>query len=165
MRRPKYMQKKRWSSKDERGVAIFIALFALLLMSAIAAGMMFMSNTETKINFNYRDAQSSYFASEGGLEEARERLRNTGLASAVTPPLAMPDLANQTGVLYIVNPRSTETVAPWDSANPYFDDELCHENFSGLALTNAGANTPCSAAPSGATWYTSYTSIEPYVST
>jgi len=36
------------------------------------------------------------------------------------------------GVLYILNPTGSETVAPWSTTNTYFDDEICKEvNCSG----------------------------------
>ena len=54
--------KERIRKQREKGVALFIALVALLLMAAIATGMMFMANTESAINYNYRDAQFTYFA-------------------------------------------------------------------------------------------------------
>ena len=74
---------------NERGVALVIALFALLILSAIATGMMFMADTETAVNMNYRDAQQAYFGSMAGLEEAHERLRPNS-ANLVTAPTGMP---------------------------------------------------------------------------
>ena len=66
--------KERIRKQREKGVALFIALVALLLMAAIATGMMFMANTESAINYNYRDAQFTYFAAGAGLEDAPDDL-------------------------------------------------------------------------------------------
>ena len=60
--------------KNERGVALLIALIALLLLTAIAATMIFTSNIESSINTNYRAEQQAYFAARAGLEEARTRM-------------------------------------------------------------------------------------------
>ncbi len=42
----------------ERGIALLIVLMALFLISAVGMGMIFMSNTETSINQNYKDTHN-----------------------------------------------------------------------------------------------------------
>src|SRR5436305_2220447 len=59
---------------NERGIALFMAIFALMLLSAIAAGFMYLANTETAVNANYRSGQQAYFAARAGLQEARLRI-------------------------------------------------------------------------------------------
>ena len=54
--------------------------------------------------------------------------------------------------------------APASTSNKYFDDELCHENFSGLGLTAVTRDIPCSTAVSG-TYYTTTTSTDPNTGT
>ncbi|PYX64148.1 MAG: hypothetical protein DMG74_14470 [Acidobacteria bacterium] len=44
---------------NERGIALLMVLLALLLLSAIGMGMMYMSDTETSINGNYRRSFTS----------------------------------------------------------------------------------------------------------
>jgi hypothetical protein len=143
--------KERIRKQREKGVALFIALVALLLMAAIATGMMFMANTESAINYNYRDAQFTYFAAGAGLEDAREMLRtDTVTWPTVYTPKGAPSASNQYGITYILNPLGSETVAPWDTSNKYFDDELCHEYPAELGITDTGTNVPCtSGAPAG----------------
>ena len=41
--------------KTQRGVAMMVALLALLLLAAIGMGLMFMADTENSVNNNYRD--------------------------------------------------------------------------------------------------------------
>jgi hypothetical protein len=148
--------------RSERGVAMLIALFALLLLASISMGMMFMSRTETLVNANYRDAQIAYFASQAGLEEARERIRTS---AGITAPAGLPALGAAGNVVYIINPGVGEVVAPWDIGNPYYDSELCHENFPGLGLTDSGANIPCprnsTGLPAAGGWYTAVNSNDP----
>jgi hypothetical protein len=134
--------------RNERGMALLLVLLTLLLLSAIGLGMMYMSDTETTVNGNYRDSQLAFFAMRAGLEEARDRMRSNSI-SPLTLPTAMPGTANS--ILYILNQVAGETVDPLDSSstNLYFDDELCHEAFTTLALSNPGTGVPCtSAAPS-----------------
>jgi hypothetical protein len=123
------------TKKNERGVALFIALFALLLLASIGMGMLFMANTETAVNYNYRDAQRTYFASQAGLELVRDAMRtNYNLI-----PQTMPAPGNPNGVIYITNPLPGEVVTPWIAGTPYFDSELCHEYDDELGIADPNA--------------------------
>jgi Tfp pilus assembly protein PilX len=165
--------KKRIAAKrgSERGIALIMALFALLLLSAIAMGMMYMADTETSVNNNYRDAQVAFFASQGGLQEARLRLMNdTSTALPRAPmgnipfitPTTMPGAASPTGLYYITNPAAGENVRPWDGANQWADTQLCKERY-GLTGGDGGAGVagvPCGAASlPGGVWYTNVASM------
>src|SRR3989442_13786084 len=85
----------------ERGMALLIALLALLLISAVGLGMMYMSTTESSINGNYKDTQTSFFAMRAGLEEMRDRMRSNSVAP-IALPAAMPGAANS--IVSIANP-------------------------------------------------------------
>jgi hypothetical protein len=151
--------KERIRKQREKGVALFIALVALLLMAAIATGMMFMANTESAINYNYRDAQFTYFAAGAGIEDAREMLRSDRLVDPEFTPKGSPSTSNAKGIIYVLNPLGGETIEPWNMAdtNPYKDDELCHEFSAELGIKDKGANLPCDeGAPPGS--YTPITS-------
>ena len=148
----------------ERGVALLLGMFALMLLSGIALSLMFMSDTDTNINRNYRDAQKAYLGAVAGLQEGFERLSPTA-TDLITAPSTLPATTGTTGVVYILNPDAGgAAIQPWNAGNAFFDDELCHENFPGLGLTNAGARTPCATAPS-ATYYSTVTSSSPYQGT
>jgi hypothetical protein len=117
--------------KHERGIALFMAIFALMLLSAIAAGFMYLANTETAVNANYRSGQQAYFAARAGLQEGRSRI-TTGLGdlSAQAYAMTMPNAATKAGGIYITNPGLGEAAsAPWDPNDPYFDDTICKGNF------------------------------------
>ncbi len=130
------------NASRERGVALFLALFALLIVTAVAMGMMFLADTETSINANYRDDQFAFYAAKAGLEEARDRMRSNagaGISISGNLPSALPGAAG--GVLYLLNPAGGESVAPWttptqSSPNKYFDDEIC------LEVNCAGGQVP-----------------------
>jgi PilX N-terminal len=149
------------AEQSERGFALIMVLFVLMLLSAIGLALMYMSNTETSINSNFRAGQQAYYASKAGLEEGRERLRFS-VNNALTPPSVMPSTTTTAGVIYITNPTAGEAVTPWNTTNPqYFDDELCHENFAGLGLGQSNTpDVPCTAAPGG-TYYTQVASDDP----
>src|SRR5512146_2872522 len=91
--------------RGERGVALLVALFALLLLSARGLGMMYSADTETSINTNYKDKQAAIYAANSGLEEAKDRLlAQTG---DITPPNGTPSLTAQ-NVIYLINPSASE---------------------------------------------------------
>ncbi len=155
------MKQSKKKSSQERGVAMFMAVFALMLLTAIAAGFVFMANTETSINANYRTSQQAYFAAKAGLEEARARISSVG---DIVPPAVMPNTT--TGeVRYIINATGSETVEPWTTTNPYFDNSLCKANYVAFGLTNTAGVACAATAPSGTTWYASSTSVLPGVGT
>ena len=139
----------------EHGVALIAALIALLLISAITAGMIILSNTETNTSANFRDEQTAFFSAKAGVEEVRDRLRKNATNTLRTVgilPTALPG-AGANGVLYILNPANGEVVAPWNPGNKYPDDEICKENN----------NIPCSSGlPTGGGWYTTTTASPTY---
>jgi hypothetical protein len=142
---------------SQKGIALLVALFALLLLSAIGMGMMFTANTGTMISANYREVQIATFGAYSGLWEGRDRLMydTSTTNSMVTLPAGLPS-TSAANVIYIINPSSGETIAPWDYSNTFADKELCHDNV--LGLTGA-AGIPCSGSsslPSGSSWYTTY---------
>ena len=140
----------------ERGMALILALLALLLISAVGLGMIYMSSTESSINTNYKDTQLAFFAMRAGLEEMRDRMRSNSV-SPIALPAAMPGAANS--ILYITNPSgATDVVDPITFGNASFDDEFCHESFVGSTVAYVVPGTPCPAAgapPAG--------SVAPYV--
>jgi len=143
--------------REERGIALLLTIFGLLLITAVAVAMLYSSDSETMISVNYRDKEAGTYSALSGLQEARDRLQPlTGdLVTGGLAPTALPSLGNG-GVLYLVNPgvgETVATVAPWQATiggqpNPYFDKELCQENMTALGLAAGNIGTPCTAVPS-----------------
>lgn len=69
------------AQSSEKGVSLLLALLVLLLVTAVAFGVITLSNTETSISANFRDEQVAFFAARAGLEEARDRLRSSATNS------------------------------------------------------------------------------------
>ena len=82
------------------------------------------------------------------MQEARDRIQPVNVVGKITAPILLPAFG-ATNVIYIVNPQPGDPVQPWNAANPYFDNELCHERVLGLSGT---FGVPCTTIPSG-TWY------------
>ena len=141
------------SRNHEEGVALIAAILTLLLLSAITAGIIILTNTETDTSSNFKDEQRAFFSAKAGIEEVRDRLRTaaTGtLATSTILPTTLPG-SGTTGVTYVLNPLNSETVAPWttpttSSPNSYVDDEICKET----------STISCSGGyPSSSGWYRS----------
>jgi hypothetical protein len=153
---------------NQRGMALLFALLALLVASAVGLGLMYMSSGEGLINANYRDSQLAFFGMRAGLEEARDRVRtnSTNLAGttswAIAPPPTFP--GNVGSIVYILNPSSGNAVTPAVFGSQYFDDELCHEVFSGQTWTATATGVPCTTGASS-TNVTTYTSQDPNTGT
>lgn len=133
-------------TKNQRGIAMMIALLALLLLAAVGMGLMFMADTENSVNNNYRDSQKAYFAARAGDEQARLLLAsNTALsAKALGMDGAMPSALSNTGMFYLTNPTSGEGIDPTTATanNRYLDDQLCWEKYAGMTNLTSGTG-PC----------------------
>src|ERR1700730_2037259 len=136
----------------DRGMALVMALIALLIVTSIGLSMMYSADTETSINRNYRDEQTAFYAAKSGIEEARDRMRSdagSGITVSASLPTALPGAAS--GALYILNPTGGETVAAWLTTNAYFDDQICKE------VDCSGGLVPPTVG-----WYTTLTSNSAY---
>jgi hypothetical protein len=144
------MNRKKAHLKHQRGIAMLVALLSLVLLAAIGMGLMFMADTENSVNNNYRDAQKAYFAARAGAENVRMQLAGSGILNTAATNLTMPLSAAGTGIIYVKNPTSGESIDPTSAsgatvvANPFLDDQLCWEKFTGLVATlTPGTGGPC----------------------
>jgi len=156
--------------RSERGFALFIAIFTLLLITAIAVSMLMLTNTDTNISTNFRDEQTAFFAAKAGLEEVRDRIRisatNTlsgSLPGAATPSVAPPMFGSANAILYVTNPLNSESDTPWvTNGSAYPDDEICVEALY------AGSGNGCSGNPprprGTSSWYVTASASSTYAS-
>lgn len=136
------LKRKPRKRQAEAGVAMLIAIFALLLISVIAIALIVSSGTQSALASNYRTSTSAYYAGLAGLEEARGRLlwRNGNYVNNAIPGFMQasgnPSMT-LSQVLYILNPAAGESVVPTDlsSSNPYADNEYQQE--FGIPVTSA----------------------------
>ena len=73
---------------NERGIAMVMALFMVLILSVVGSSLMFVSQTETWASTNYRLASQSRYGAESGLHVATNHLLNT-----YEPPVTAAELA------------------------------------------------------------------------
>ncbi|PYX69095.1 MAG: hypothetical protein DMG72_21605 [Acidobacteria bacterium] len=150
----------------QRGVALIMALMLLMLLTALAAALVFVANMETAVNANYRREQVLYFAAKAGIEEVRDRLLWTNATTLIAPPLgtcalaanclpAIPVVPSGTngGMLYIRGGTNPAAVTPWTAATTSTDDELCHDGYALPGQTAEGPDLRCIDVPAGSAWY------------
>src|SRR3954471_24934701 len=139
----------------ESGIAMIAALFALLLLTAIAVGMMYMSTSESQVNANFKSSQRAFWGARAGLEEVRARLYTGKVGSGdlvALAPTALPGNANS--LLYVSRPLAGTDPKPWE-----VDTEICREFSFGAAALNCELPNPAWVTPAGAV-VTSYTPLE-----
>lgn len=131
------MNTNKHSPKAERGAALVIAIFSLLLISVVATALIVTAGTQTAIKTNYKSAMQAFYYAKAGVEEARGRLWASSLTPDVISTCVYPTGAPmQVGqVCYIRNPANGETVNPLDPANAYADLEYQQE--WGVPIPNA----------------------------
>ncbi len=152
----KTTMKKR--SNRESGVALLIAMVALLLISAVALAMIVASGAENSLNGNYRSTSSAYYAALAGLEEGRGRLLPTssatmvGVAGTGIPAFGTNMLFNQ--VTYILNPNVAAGESSGTIMATYPDTEYDNSEFGGgklaaatISYVNSNAGTNASNIP------------------
>jgi Tfp pilus assembly protein PilX len=74
---------------DERGIALIVALLAMMLMMALGTALILTTTTETKISRNFQNSIEAGYAADAGLERAMDDLLtvpdwNTLLSGATT---------------------------------------------------------------------------------
>ena len=156
----------RRNRKGERGISLLLSMLALMLLSAITIGMVYMASTETSISSNFKAEETAYFAARAGVEEVRDRMLPANPNTIATQlPAAM--AGNPGGTLYIVQPGLTlADVTNMSSTNKSKDDELCHDwgNPSAAGVTYEPNNVPCIDTPSAPGWATTTNSVAPFAS-
>ncbi len=82
------MKQESGRRQDERGIALMVAMFALLILTLIGLAMLTRATTEVLINDNFKRSKSTFLAAEAGTEEARFRL--TSAAAPIASTLLFP---------------------------------------------------------------------------
>lgn len=137
--------------RNERGLALVTSILALMVLTGLAVGLVYMTSAETLINDNYRSSQQAYDAALAGLQNTRERMTPAATGShslLATLPTALPGtVANS--ILYVTNPLATETINKTviaSTSSAYYDKEICSE------LINQGLTTAATCAPSASSF-------------
>jgi hypothetical protein len=116
---------------SERGAALVIAIFSLMLISVVATSLILSAGTQTAIKSNYKSATRAFYDAKAGLEEARGRLwaNNPDSAAVLNCVFAGGQPMAPQQACYIINPAAGENVDPINQSttNPYADLEYKQE--------------------------------------
>jgi hypothetical protein len=120
------MTKTKYRTGSERGVALIIAIFSLMLISVVATALIVTSGTQSALKSNYKSAMHAFYDARAGLEEARGRLWANNPDSAAVTNCVFPGgaLMLPTKVCYVTNGAD---VNPGDPSNAFADNEYKHE--------------------------------------
>jgi hypothetical protein len=151
--------------RKDRGIALLLSVLALLLLSAVAAGMIYMASTENSIAANFKSEETEYFAARAGIEEIRDRMiPSNGVApyniNSLLAPLNLPSSTNPYVIYILQNNPTTPLTMSSVTGTTYFDDELCHDYAIGAMARSTTPNVRCTGLPSGTAWYQTLTSAQ-----
>jgi len=131
--------------RTEKGIALLISIFMLLLISVVAIALIVSSSTETALAGNYRASTGVYYAALSGLEETRARLlsKNPDAFKTTNTSNFLPSgtALNMGDTYYLINPVGGEAITPWDSASTYPDNQF------GSEFGTSGFPSPTSPSP------------------
>ena len=68
--------------RSEKGSSLVIAMFVLAMLTALGSGLLFLANTDVKMNQADLRAKAVFAIAESGLEDSRNKLRADNIASA-----------------------------------------------------------------------------------
>jgi hypothetical protein len=134
----------------ERGVALLIAIFALVLIAGVSVAMLSMSASETSVAESYRSSAQAFYAALAGLEEGRGRIWMNHPANANDANRIVP----QTGILladevvYILNPSAGEAVNPANLSDSNRYRDVQYETEFGVPVTSRVIRTVNSTSTS-----------------
>ena len=151
------MRKPKYSSNQQSGIALVIAIFSLLLISVMGIALIVTAGTQSAIKTNYRSAMQAFYDAKAGLEEMRGRIWFASLPNQTNPDPNAADILNcispgggPMGIsqaCYIINPANGETVDPRDPANFYADLEYQQE--WGVSVSSSAPLIPSTSASGG----------------
>jgi hypothetical protein len=123
------MMRKRRQLDAERGAALVIAIFSLMLISVVATALILTAGTQSAIKSNYNSAMRAFYDAKAGLEEARGRLwtKNPDYTSMFNCVFSVSNPMLPGQACYIINPANGENIDPTNPANPYADLEFQQE--------------------------------------
>jgi Tfp pilus assembly protein PilX len=139
--------------KDQRGIALITALLLLMLLTALSVAMVLSVSSDTLVNGYYRNFRGSFYASDSGVNIAREAMVNDinaavvgGWGPAVAPIPAGTTTTVQTAVLAAYGNGKITILNGGQSANSWPEKftlttaTLTPYNPSGVAQNPAGCS-------------------------
>lgn len=136
-------------NRDDRGSALLIAIFVLVILTGMGITLLALTQNEVRTSRIDRHSKQAFYLSEAGIEAGRQRLYNLhGSVSQIDP--FSDDLDNSAGV------NDTVDLDP-DNVSPTFDSAGKLTGFTGVG-DDAPVHGPLALADG---WYTVYLTNDP----
>lgn len=126
-------------TRSESGIALLIAIFVLMLISAVAISLVVSSGTESSLAGNYRTSMNARFAATAGIEEARGRLVPSNPSPLALPLVGAPAYLPTNQVVYITNPAAGEPAGA--ALLALYPDTEFDQEFTGAPTLAAATKT------------------------
>jgi hypothetical protein len=133
---------------SESGIALLIAIFVLMLISAVAISLVVSSGTESSLAGNYRTTLNARFAATAGIEEARGRLVPSNPSPIALPLVGAPAYLPANQVVYITNPAAGEPAGA--ALMALYPDTEFDQEFTGAPTLAAATKTYVNSIWTGA---------------
>ena len=138
-------KKRTW--EDERGVSLLIALLTLLIISLLAAAIIFVTRTETGTTANYTELAQARYAAEAGVQSTVNWLRNNYTAptnfapyNTSTEPVSCASGCSNNGSPVVLSAISgVSSNYPDSTVSSAYNSALSNQALPGL--TNASYST------------------------
>ncbi|MCC6502144.1 MAG: hypothetical protein IT362_03280 [Deltaproteobacteria bacterium] len=123
--------------RDEKGMALVLALIVLLLMSILGTMMFANSSSESQASRNYRVKQDAFYAAERAIEYARSDVNIYSVIGSGSVNIPLTSISLQSGTS-----DASGTVAYLSSGNPPrgsgMDATEFQANYFAIAATGTG---------------------------
>lgn len=107
------MPQLRTNVRSEQGTALIIALMSMMLLTALGAAVVVVTNTETRIADNYRNSQEALYAADAAVERVVQDL--------LMVPRWNDILSGSTGLAGVTSAFSD---APWSSSKQIISGQI-----------------------------------------
>src|SRR5579864_627426 len=81
-----FMNRTSCSKKSEAGVALILAMLVILVLTVLAASIVFVTQSQVWTSFNYRLTTECRYAAEGGVHRTMDWLQNTYASPVFVSP-------------------------------------------------------------------------------
>jgi len=133
--------------KDERGVSLLVALLTLIIISLLAAGLIFVTRTETTTSANYTELAQARYAAEAGVQSTINWLTNsytqpstfTAYNTSAVPVTCVSGCTSNGSAIVLSGLSSVASNYPDSTVSSAYNTALSNQALAGLS--NASYST------------------------
>jgi Tfp pilus assembly protein PilX len=148
------MKTRAW--KDERGVSLLVALLTLIIVSMLAAGLIFVTRTETLTSANYTQLAQARYAAEAGVQNTINWLSNSYTAptnpsfnTAAIPVTCTGGCSSNGSAVVLSGLSSIASNYPDSTVATAYNTALSNQTLTGLSSASYSTYAKLLATSSG----------------